>query len=217
MKALLSGVLLTAVALVATPPAVEAASITFTHRFHETTRDFEPGSPNDPNAAERVSRGLSTAEFGWVVPEFDPALGTLEVLLLDLDAGITVWGRTSYGRFSVIWDIYNPLGNRIAAGPVVFADCSQPCAFLGGAPVIDSFYIEASNLNSPFAWNIGYSPDKFATFPIGAWADIATAYIGVARATYVYEPATVAAVPEPTTLLLLASGLGTMVMRRRKR
>ncbi len=146
---------------------------------------------------------FSVVSTEWDVPLFNPALGTVEGLNLVAAPHVETVTWTSdpplvpVADEVLLWLTDNISGERWAAeGEFITGLSYHP--------------------NSPpVHWVVGLHPDSYALFDIGASATFDILITGNATATYQYLPA--ATIPEPTTLLLLGSGLIGAEWKRRQR
>lgn len=183
--------------------------------------------------------GLPTPFGVWTVPAFDFSLGVPEVLLIDVAADVLYTARlhSLNGATEVNFSaILSTLNLADGSGPNVigggFASCTTaPCDFSFSGFVSDSTFVlplpDKSGWQTPW-WSDPdplampipfWSPDTFFRFTdangqlISAPITIRAEVSGTAHATYLYEPF---AVPEPTTVVLVGSGIAAAVARRRK-
>ena len=135
------------------------------------------------------------------IPAFDFSLGIPEVLIVEVVEGTVAisgqihdLGGAPVVHLFVLGSIVDLIGDSVSIGAVAgFKSCTEPCDFLFEAPypapVAYLFPITSSVL--PLTVPFAFGTDTFATNELSATATIRTSLSGVARATYVYEPAAI--------------------------
>jgi hypothetical protein len=187
----------------------DAATITFSQDFSVSSHDEFPAFPDEQGPALRFLSDWGFAS--WMVPPFDPALGTPEFVEYKLTGVVTISGRLAFGDLFAVITLANPFDNGFLGVAGVSANCgASECAF-SHAEVVGTEMPLAYHIGEPiFDWPLTDSPDREAIFELPAWAIVDTSYVGTATATYHYDP-----VPEPTTGLLLVTGLTMAGLVRR--
>ncbi len=193
---------------IALPSAVHGATIAFEQPF-SLSNDYEfEAFPDGAGTLDRHYFDVSTA---WSVPVFDPALGTVEALRLDLDGVFSINGQLEPDIEARVVTVFM---DPITLGPFGFGTpqpCVRPCfAKILVDEVWEIGYLQS---NPPFVFPIGTHIDSHLLYDVSAAGQFQVEFNGVARATYLYDPQ---AIPEPASFLLLASGLiGAKFKRRR--
>jgi hypothetical protein len=217
-------VLTALVVVLTTVASLDAATITFERTFSLTDVNHFPAEPGAPPDF-RARNGFSTSDVEWMVPAFDPALGTPLALILEVDTVLTFQGSIDFVQGSVegpedVLLVANALDPRW--GGLVGADlmlksfsCAERCDVLYEGPLYWQFSYDSAfeDLPMPYVFTFGlYGSDTFVSYHPDASADFRIDNTGVLRATYDYTAA-----PEPTSLLLLATGvLGALRSRTKK-
>lgn len=207
----------------------EAATITYAQRFFLTTRDFLPDDPSAPDglgASLRIDHLLTDfSPLLWTVPAFDPSLGTVESLTLELRGQASIKGRIPFGELFAYFNLVDPLRGELLGDAGAIKTCAGPCAFSAFSQLDWRETIAYSQGDPVLTWAIGQSADRFALFESAAWGDVKTATVGTVRAIYTYTPAAPSPdsapaalhAPEPASLLLCASGLIALATCARRR
>ena len=216
MKALLCAVLLALTSVA----SLDAATITYEHAFATSEETIYGGVPGE---FSRDRFYLNQPSGIWTIPSFDFSLGVPEVLLIEAEGTLTLSGRIHDlgGAPSIDLFAVGSVGPLLPDGIAMigavggYQFCTDRCDFFFEAPYFeDAFLFPVTPSDLPVTVHLGYMADTFATYEMSAAVIFRTSISGVARATYVYEPAVV---PEPTTLLLLGSGLIGAEWKRRRR
>lgn len=213
--------------------------VTYEHLFELDDALTMPENPSLWSIYNPVPTPFDT----WTIPSFDPSLGIPEVLLIDIEATVTLSGRIDdlAGQPEVrLSAIISTLSLLTAGGPNAFGGggvrCTEaPCDFSLPGWYSDSTWVLPSSNNIGWEvpwWDVNGYPDTVLTLPLLPWSPdtffrlydpngelmaapitLRTEVSGIARATYLYEPT---AVPEPTTFLLIGSGLLGAEWKRRR-
>jgi hypothetical protein len=201
---------------VGTVCSAEAATITFATPFSLTTHDEfdeDPDAPDGVGNSPRVEHFISDTPFGVNVPAFDTTLGTLTFLRIEVIGELSLSASVQFGQVAGHIDLIDPIGliDRVA-GITINQTCDTPCIVSNTVPV--HWIVDLVDFG-PLSYNLGESPDRSVTWEIASPGIIDSSYTGTAYAIYTYEP--FEAIPEPTSLLLLATGLLPVAARLRKR
>jgi hypothetical protein len=217
------------------PDPVRCGSVTYEHAFNFDSEEFFPS----------VSYIDFFLPYDlWSFPPFDFSLGIPEELRIDIEGTMTLSGRihdlVGEPEVAVIAAVStSSLYDPRALGDVLqgFEVCTAaPCEFSFGPSSLGppaSFYPSAGGSFGVFPWDSDPGASLLLRVPFWKYGEIGQNFIafygyegpvsvpltlrgsisGVARATYIYE----VELPEPSTLLLLGSGLIGAEWKRRRR
>jgi hypothetical protein len=195
----------------AVPSSAGAATIAFEQPFSLSKNyEFEAF----PGSAGILDRHYFDVSTGWAVPVFDPALGTVEALFLELNGLFSINGELEPDVEALVVTLF--IDPRTLF-PVAFGSpqpCGRPC--FTNILVDEEWQFTYLQSNPPFHFPIGTHFDSHLFYDVSAAGSFHVEFTGVARATYLYEPQVM---PEPTSLLLVGSGAAALLTRahRRKR
>jgi len=162
-------------------------SISYEHPFRLEGHYVFPGVPGEEEVIDRRYFDV-LMDSSWDVPAFNAALGTVETLYLQYFMTERVTADLDPVTQILMLPIYltNPIDGYSA-----IVGLNEGIAYPPGSP--------------QFHWVIQTHPDSHALYDVRSSATFDILITGKAVATYFYAPTTL--IPEPTTLLLLGSGL----------